>query len=123
MANPLASAGDLAGYWRPLTDAEETIAYNLLAVASALVRKRVPDVDAQIAAGTLDPVIVTYVVCEMVKSAVESSGRPVDAKSQSQTMGPYTSAVTYAAASSIALVDGLADLLVTTPTTQLGSAR
>lgn len=123
MADPLATPDDLAGYWRPLTDQETDVAASLLAVSSALIRRRVPDVDAQIAAGTLDAAIVTYVASEMVRAAVEATSRPVDAKSVSETVGPFSTSVTYEAASRLAVTDDLAALLLDETPTALGSAR
>lgn len=129
MADPLASPADLVPYWRPLTDPEVIGADSLIKVASILIRRAVPDLDARLAAETLDIELVRYVITEMIKSAVEGPTRPVDAKSVAQTEGPFTLSVTYAqAAARVALTDDLADMLrgtvpVVIGSLQLGPAR
>jgi hypothetical protein len=47
---PFAEPGDIANIWRPLTQAEQTIAEYLLEQASDLLRIQVPNIDALIAA-------------------------------------------------------------------------
>jgi hypothetical protein len=123
MATPLIDPEDLALFWRPLTVAETTVAETLIGVASGMIRRRIPDVDAQITAGTLDLDLVGYVISEMVKAAVDSTGRPVDAKSTSDTVGPYSHAVTYGAASRLAFTDDLFGMLGGAVASGLGSAR
>lgn len=114
MADPLADASDLAGFWRELTSTEVEVAGNLLVVASAIVRRRFPDIDARILAGSLDLVIVRYVLSEMIKSAVAGVSRPVDAKSESESVGPFAHSVTYdtaVALGRLGLAEDLAALL------------
>lgn len=124
MSTPLATADDLADYWRPLTEQESAVADSLLMVASALIRRRVPDIDAQISAGTIEPVLVLYVIAEMVKSAIDASARPVDARSVSNTVGPFTQSITYEATSQLFFTDELAALLLgIAPVATVGSAR
>jgi hypothetical protein len=61
-----ATREQVAGLWRPLKPAEEIVVDNQLAKASRLVRRLVPDVDARIAADTLDAEVVGDVVVDMV---------------------------------------------------------
>lgn len=111
MAVPLADPADLAAMWRPLSAAEETVAESLVQVASALIRRKLPSIDTWIADGTLDNSIVLYVVTEMIKAAVEFGDRPAGAKSVSESMGPFTIAVTYDAVGRLSLTDDLLALL------------
>lgn len=123
MANPLADPDEIAEYWRPLTAAETVTALALISVASALIRRRIPDVDARVADGTLEQSILGYVIAEMIKAAVEAGSRPVDAKSASETAGPYTRAVTYGAAAKLAVTEDLVALLGGESSTQIGSIQ
>lgn len=66
----LADADDVQAIWRPLTDAELAVVLGQVRFASAIVRRRVPSVDARLAAGTLDADLVRGVVASMVKRAL-----------------------------------------------------
>lgn len=124
MAADLVTPDDVASFWRPLTDAEQTVAASLIGVASRMIRRRIPDIDAQITAGTVDLQDVAYVISEMIRSAIEAGTRPVDAKTVSDTVGPYAHSVTYAdAASNLTFTDAWAALLGTPTAVQIGSAR
>lgn len=72
MSAPLATPAHIAVEWRELTAAEETKAWRLLARASAMVRDRVPTVDARMADGTLDVTLVEGVVVDMVLRAMRN---------------------------------------------------
>lgn len=67
-----ATAADVVGRWRPLTAAEEAQAEVLLDDASDLIRFRVPDVDARIAAGDLPATIAKQVAVAMVKRVMKN---------------------------------------------------
>jgi hypothetical protein len=124
MADPLATPEQIEPYWRPLTAAETVVATALIAVASSIIRRRIPDIDTRIADATVDVEVVYYVIAEMIKSAVEAPSRPVDAKGMSETAGPFSRSFTFAtAASRIALTDDLIDLLGATVTAQIGSMQ
>jgi hypothetical protein len=90
-----ADAEELQVRWRPFTsDAERARAVALLGVASRLIRSQVPDVDARIAAGTLDPMLVGDVAVDVVRRAMvggvpgaQQSSTTVDGVSQSYTYG------------------------------------
>lgn len=70
----LATAADVAAMWRPLTAEETTQAATLVDYASAVVRARFPDVDARVAAGSLDAALPRLVVASMVKRAMLAGG-------------------------------------------------
>lgn len=67
MAVPLAETSDIEAIWRPLTDAETAVAWGQIQFASAIVRRKVPLVDARLAAGSLDWDLVRGVVASMVQ--------------------------------------------------------
>lgn len=87
MADPFATASDLAGLWRPLTADETPIADNLLVQASAMLRDRWPDIDDRIAAQTLDAAMAKQAVCDMAKRVMRN---PDGASQRSKTTGPFT---------------------------------
>jgi hypothetical protein len=94
MAQPFATATDVANRWRPLTEAEYAVAATLVSDASALIRQRFPGIDAQVTGGTVDPDILTMVVAGMVKRALIA---PDDGVSQeSETTGPYSHSQSFA---------------------------
>jgi len=69
--DPFAEASDVAAIWRPLTDAEVSVATARIDQASRLVRRKVREItgttlDALITAGTLTVDDVKDVVTEMV---------------------------------------------------------
>lgn len=89
MADPFATADDVAARWRPLTSDEEDLAEVLAADASAIIRARFPGIDGQV-----DPAILTMVVAGMVKRALIA---PLDGVSQeSEGAGPYSHSQTFA---------------------------
>lgn len=91
----LATTTDVEDVWRPLSDAEITVATALLRVASRVVRARFPDVDDRIAAGNLDAQDVADVVALMVKRAMLSPAAD-GVESQAQTAGPFSVSNRYA---------------------------
>lgn len=72
MAEPFATATDLADRWRPLSTDEIITASVLLADASDMVRESFPDVEARLAAGTLLPSTLTRIVTGMVKRVMSN---------------------------------------------------
>lgn len=70
----LAGTADIEGLWRPLSPPEETKAWNLLRLASALLRSKVPTVDDRIADNTLDADLVKGVVAGMVVRVLQNPG-------------------------------------------------
>lgn len=91
----LAELNDVAAAWRPLTSLETERAKYYLKVASRRIRRRWKDVDARIAAGTLDAEDVSDVVVQLVLGAIDTP--PVrGAKSFSETVGPMSRSATLA---------------------------
>ena len=70
MADPFATAADVATVWRALTPAEEATTEFYLEFASEIIRMHLPSIDARIAAGTLSAVLVKGVVVAMAKRAL-----------------------------------------------------
>jgi hypothetical protein len=88
MADPFATPEDVAARWRELTGPEEARAEVLLGDASRIVRRRWPDIDARITAGTVDADDVRMIVAGMVKRAM--LGPDVDGVTeQSESAGPF----------------------------------
>lgn len=66
-----ATTADVAASWRPLTSAEETVATTFLEWVSAKMRKRVPGLDARIAANEDDlELLATAVAASVVRRAL-----------------------------------------------------
>jgi hypothetical protein len=84
----------VADRWRPLTPAEEPIADALARDASAIIRARFPGIDAQVTSGAVDLDTLTMVTAGMVKRAMVAPADGVT--SQTDGMGPYSHAQTYA---------------------------
>lgn len=94
MADPFATAEDVAARWRPLTPNEQTTAETLVIDASAVIRARFPGIDGQVTSGAVDADVLTMVVAGMVKRALIA---PMDGVSQqAQTAGPYSQSQTFA---------------------------
>lgn len=68
----LATQDDVESLWRALTGDEIDQVEAMLRYASAILRARVPSVDARIDDGTLDPQVVTDVVASMVIRALRN---------------------------------------------------
>jgi hypothetical protein len=88
---PLATVEDVNGRM-PLTDAQATLAQTLLLVASAMLRRQVPDIDSRIAAGTEDPLVVAQVPTEMVLRVLRN---PEALRQRQQTVGPFAETWSY----------------------------
>lgn len=94
MADPFATAADVAARWRPLTSAEETVADALLIDASLLIRARFPGIDGEVTSGQVDPAVLVAVTANMVKRAMIA---PADGISQeSESTGPFSHSQSYA---------------------------
>lgn len=119
----LASPDDVAELWRALSTEETALARTLIRYASAILRRRVTDLDARVASGDVGADLVALVVARMVLRVMQSPAGGV----KSQTVGPYS--VTYdtaAAARHLVLdPDDLALLapVPSTPTSPVGSIR
>lgn len=95
MADPFATYVDVEARWRTLTSAERAIANTLAADASDMIRTRWSDVDARIAAGSLDALSVKRVVANMVKRAM-IVGDNEGLETRSETAGPFSYADKFA---------------------------
>lgn len=84
---PLATLADVEAAFRPLDDTEAGPAEHLLRMAHALVRLEAPGLDARLAAGELDPVLVRDVVVAVTVRALRN---PENARGRSRTAGPFT---------------------------------
>lgn len=99
----LANTTALEQAWRPLTAAEQIRAEYYLGKASRRIRRRWPDVDARLAAETLNSEDVEDVVVQMVLAVLD--GPPIrGAKSFSEGVGPMSRSATFAGTSADPLV-------------------
>jgi hypothetical protein len=87
MGAPFATIDDVDAL-RPLDADERAVAEVLLLYGAPLIRKKQPDIDARIAAGTLDPLLAQLVAVQMVIRVL----RNLDGVRQ-ETVGP--SSITY----------------------------
>ncbi|MGL5910671.1 MAG: Gp19/Gp15/Gp42 family protein [Phycicoccus sp.] len=95
-AEPFALPNDLADRWRPLTAEEEGRAAVQLADASRLIRALIPDIATRITTGTLDAGLVTQVCCAVARRAMIGLAGGDGVTQQSQTVGPFALAQSYA---------------------------
>lgn len=82
---PLAAIGDVAGQYGTFTPAQESLTGWLLRAASKMVRARFPNIDAQLAASTLDRDVVALAVTNMVLRVLRNPGGL-----RSETVGPFS---------------------------------
>jgi hypothetical protein len=82
---PLAVTGHVVEQYGPLTPAQEGLTGSLLRAASKLVRSRFPRIDAQIAAGLLDPEVAALAVTNMVLRVLRNPGGL-----RAETIGPFS---------------------------------
>lgn len=89
---PLATLEDLKDHWAGLDEGMWSDADQKLREASVVVRGLYPWVDARIKSGALAADTVKYVVCDMVKTALDVSEHeiPGDVSQASFTSGPFT---------------------------------
>lgn len=113
---PLAVLGDVATPFGPMTAAQEGLAKYLLRVASALVRSRFPQVDAQLRAGVLNGDVVANTVATMVLRVLRN---PQGLRAKSVGPFSYTYDTSVAAGE---LVLSVADEAAFTPVTDTAAA-
>lgn len=89
----LADVARVTKAWRPLNSAEIERAEYYLAAVSRLIRRKYRGVDQRIAAGELTRDDVADVVVELVLDKL-GAGTTRNARSLSQTQGPFAHAVT-----------------------------
>lgn len=92
-----ATTAYLAEYWRPLSPAETNRANALLGYASLFMRQEVPDLDAQIAAGTIHADAATLVAVDMVANAMAVSPNHRGKAAFSEAKGPFSQSSTFEA--------------------------
>ncbi|MBO9704800.1 MAG: hypothetical protein J7474_04715 [Arthrobacter sp.] len=95
MADPenLADTTQVEKAWRPLNSAERDRAEYYLAAVSRLIRRRYRGVDQRITAGELTRDDVADVVVELVLDKL-GAGATRNARSWSQTQGPFAQQIT-----------------------------
>ncbi len=89
---PLASTGNVADIWRPLGATEQTRVEHLIASASALLRQKLPSIDARMATFVADPTdpsglsseVVATVVATVVKRFLTN---PLGVTTESKALG------------------------------------
>lgn len=113
MGTPFATYRDVEPRWRPLSEAERSLADQLTDDASAMIRDRWPDADARVTSGALSATTLTRIVALMAKRAM-IGGDAEGLESQQQAAGPFSVNQTYAnpngnlyfTASDVTLLDG-----------------
>lgn len=92
MGEPFATLGDLKDHWSDMPDDKDDDAEQKLKEASILIRGLYPQTDGRIESGKLDKETVTYVVCDMVKEALDiPDDAPASNISQATfTTGPFS---------------------------------
>lgn len=79
-----ATPADVIKLYGPLSTEQQAAVLDWLARASAMLRGAVPDVDARIASGDLDPVLVSTAVINMVLRVLNNPRGLV-----AETVGPF----------------------------------
>ncbi|MNW35802.1 Phage protein Gp19/Gp15/Gp42 [compost metagenome] len=96
MAEPFATIEDLKKHWPALPPEDVPEAEQKLIEASLVIRAKYPDIDQRIASGELDRDVVTYVVCRMVRRALDTpEDVPENATQMSFTAGPFSQSATF----------------------------
>ena len=88
---PYANPGDVAGGFRPLTDAEALIVPTLLDRAEAILLATVPSVPARLTAGTMSVEVLVAVEAAMVERVLRNPG---GRRQESQSIDDYTTSWT-----------------------------
>ncbi|MER5608343.1 hypothetical protein AB0F93_00105 [Micromonospora tulbaghiae] len=110
---PFAAIGDVAVPFGVLTAAQEALAGHLLRAASALLRQRVPSIDADVAAGRVDQEVVALTVAQMVLRVMRN---PQGLRGE--TTGPFSRTYDTTAAAGLLVVTDY-DLAAVTPVQEL----
>lgn len=91
MAAPYATLEDLKKHWPGMPVSSEAEGEQKLIEASITLRQLYPGLDAQVAKGTLDPAVLTLIVCRMVKRALLAGINDVEGvASRNETAGGVT---------------------------------
>lgn len=118
---PLAVVADVEGLWRTLSDDEQVVATNKIAVASALLRHHLPTLDDRLDAGTLSGDLVRGVIVEAVKRSMQ--GDPAGLRSRTDTRGPFTETRVYRDAADYGLFFAPAELALLGAGARVGGTR
>lgn len=122
MAEPLATPADVVEMFRPLDEQETTNATAMLRYVSAKIRAKVPNLDARVTAGTLDPDLVMLAAITPVKRVLMNQE---GVKQKSENTGPFSDSFTLDSAISTGLLyisaEDVEDLAVKAPVRRFGS--
>ena len=88
---PYARSEDVAGGYRPLTDAEALIVPTLLNRAEAILLATVPSVPARVDSGSLSTAVIVAVEAAMVERVLRN---PEGRRQESQSIDDYTTSWT-----------------------------
>ncbi|GAA1579302.1 hypothetical protein [Leucobacter aridicollis] len=100
-----ATVDDLKKRWPDFPLGAEDHAEVLLEDASAMVRARAPDV------ANVDPGILRIVVCDMVKTVLQSPGDGANVSALNLTAGPFSQQVSYRDSSDLFITSKHAGML------------
>lgn len=107
---PLATVGEVAELWRPLTQSEEALAAALLRVASQMLRARYPDMADRIAAGTLDPGAPGRAAVSMTLRVLHNPGGL-----RAETVGPFSRSYDVSGAAGLLVITSVEEALMAPP--------
>lgn len=112
MAALLATPADVVEMFRPLNDQETINTAAMLRYVSALIRAKVPNLDARVSAGTLDTDLVLLAAIMPVKRVLMNQE---GVRQKSENTGPFSDSFTLDSAISTGLLyvsaDDVADLM------------
>lgn len=100
-----ATVDDLKKRWPDFPIGAEAHAKTLLEDASVMVRAKAPDVS------TVEPGILRIIVCDMVKTVLQSPGDGANVSSLNMTAGPFSQQVSYRDSSDLFITSKHAGLL------------
>lgn len=95
---PFATLEDLLEHWPGLPDDLHDSAEHKLFEASVIIRSLYPDVDRRLEQGKLSADTVTYIVCDMVATAIRrvlEAEKGDNLQSQTFSAGPYSQTLAY----------------------------
>lgn len=96
---PLATVGEVEAQFGKLSPGQTALTSTLLRAASKLIRSRFPKIDAQIAAGVLDPEVVALAAVSMVLRVLRN---PQGLRSEA--VGPFSRAYDTSAAAGLVVL-------------------
>jgi hypothetical protein len=96
---PLAAVGDVVAQYGPLTDDEATLTRYLLRAASAMLRQQVPNLDAMVGDGRLNPNVVALAPTNMTLRVLRNPDGL-----RAETTGPFSRTFDVSAAAGLLVV-------------------